>query len=96
METIDINVKVPKEGYELAQALGDLGVSLVQAAKDGISVVEIIQILIQSSDAIRLAVEGIGKIPDEVKAGAGHFSVPFALQGDRIAEAIKLLKGPVA
>lgn len=94
MEQIEITLKVPKQGYELAQALGDLGVSLVQNAKDGISLAEIVKILVENSDAIRLAVEGIAQIPEELKAGAGKFSVPFALQGDRIAQAVKLLNQP--
>jgi len=87
METVEVSLKVPKESFELANAIGDLIVNLITDAQDGFSGSDVLNAIIKNLDAIKSASEGLGKLPEEIKANPGMFAVPFIVQAQRILEA---------
>lgn len=89
METVSVSLNVPKESFELAQAMGDLIVTLMAEAKDGFSGGDVLNAIIKNLDVIKHASEGLQNLPAEIKGNPGLFVIPFIVQAERILEAAK-------
>lgn len=95
MATLDINVKVSKEAYELADGIKGLAVAIKTAIADGWDMNSDLPALMSAVIALAPAVQGIDQLDDEAKADIAAFSKALALPlADMIVELIK--KAPAA
>jgi phenylpyruvate tautomerase PptA (4-oxalocrotonate tautomerase family) len=85
MSTVDVTVKVSKEAHELAQAVKAVVVALL--AKKPIT-----QVIAEEFAAVSVGVQGVEKIPAEMKEDMAAFVKAFALAGADIAEAVSKKK----
>ena len=72
METLKVEVVVAKEAYELGVCLKEIALAL-KAKKN------VLEILTTEFAALQKAVEGIDKIPAEMKADAAAFGMALLL-----------------
>lgn len=91
MEYVDKQVKVAKEMYEVFQAVGMIVDAAKAALKDGWQPgTDIPMVLMAAMPALGTAIQGMDKIPVEMKEDLSSFLMAGAVGGSEIAG--KLMK----
>jgi len=91
--TIDVNLKVSKEAYELGMGIAKTITAIQSALKDGWQPGQDLPVLMQALMADLVpAIQGIEKLADESKESQLAFFTAWALSGLEVGKGVGLLK----
>lgn len=96
MEKVQVQVELPKEAYELAQALKKVVEEVKKAGGDGFQpIVDVPAVLMASLNDLMAGLSGVERIGGEASESLSGVVKAFGLAGAEIAELL-LKKAPVA
>lgn len=86
-ELIKAEVTVSKEAYELGIALGKIAVAAKKALADGVQVTDAAALLaVMMTPEVQAGLQGLDKVPEELKDNKAAFVAAFAVAGVKLAE----------
>ncbi len=90
METVKLEIELPKEAAELAQGLAAFAATAVKAIKDGWAPGTDIPLIITAAIGdLGPAMAGIANLPEELKEDKAAFAAAFAWAGIQFFHALK-------
>lgn len=88
-------VEVNKESSEVFEALGGLGVAIIEKARGGLTLAEIVEALSSQIGAVVIASQGAEKIGGEFQEAPEDSLMPAFLMAQKVAKALRA-PAPVA